>query len=198
MAEPEVPIDEQLNRQQLARNQLDISPYQTMQAQANADAANLIQQINPDAQVEVFERVLRGEKYNYDTGLWEKKYKTFINDDCLSEIMPIVRAIVCLNTTISNLDDDEVRNIIIELNDELSILFRLKYKEFGIEKANLSTICNMICRMAYMALKRGYMKGDKELIKGTTIRHEQIHVGMPQRKDSVWSAFPNPFNLKRS
>jgi hypothetical protein len=46
--------------------------------------------------------------------------------------------------------------------------------------------------MAFMSLKRAFEGGDAKLVKGTTVRHEQMYVNAPQKKDSIFTKI-NPF-----
>jgi len=178
--------------QEIPVQQLDMPPYQQMSAQANQMASDMISQIDPAPLVEMTDHYLRGDVWDRNKQEWLAKYKPYMNDLGISRIIATLRPIASINTTISYLEDWEVRNIIIELNDELAALLTLEWKTFEAQKPYLTSICNMICRMAFMSLKRAFEGGDAKLVKGTTVRHEQMYVNAPQKKDSIFTKI-NPF-----
>lgn len=148
--------------------------------QGNLDA-NFVQQINPEIVVENIFHSLSGEVWDYKEGKWVRKLKPFLNELGVNTVITVVRSIVNQNTTMSNLDSKIISNIIVSLGDELACLFMLNWKDFDIEKANLTPIVKVIQNMAYFALMRAYLEGERDLFKNTVRSAEQYaYRGQPE------------------
>lgn len=157
------------------------------------DEASLVKETRPEKVIDKIEHILKGEEYNEKEETWEKKYDPLINNVGIRSIMIDVKAVVNQNTILSNLRDDEIRNIIISLGDTVIMKLMMRREEFEVDYAELSSIVYLVCNMSYMALKRGYFEGERKFLKTTT--QEKIGImqypGMqPQRK-----GFTDRFNI---
>lgn len=137
------------------------------------DSANFVAQIDPSKVVEELYHALSGEVYDYKNKTWTRKLKPFLNEGGVNTIITRVRAIVNQNTTMSNLDDERIHKIIVAIGDELDILLFLKYEEFEVDKANLTTIVSMVQEMVYCSLMRAWLEGERDMFKDTIRSAEQ-------------------------
>ena len=65
------------------------------------------------------------------------------------------------NTIYSDLTEKEIENLTMQLSRQLIILLRTKYKAYGIDKADLTTVKNIVLTTAFIALKRSLHGGER-------------------------------------
>jgi hypothetical protein len=142
------------------------------------DSANFVAQIDPSKVVEELYHNLSGEVYDYKNKAWIKGANYYLNERGVNIITTRVRAIVNQNTTMSNLDEETIRKIMVSIGDELAILLFLKYEEFEVDKAKLTSIVSMVQEMIYCSLMRAWLEGERDMFKDTIRSAEQSVVRM--------------------
>jgi len=138
------------------------------------EEANIIKQTDPKHIIEELKHVLRGEEFDEEKQAWVKVRKPLLNEKGIRSIMTDIKGVVNQNTILSNLNEQEISNIIVNLGDTLRIKLSANRKEFDINKFELNTILFTILNMSYPALKRAYAQGER--IWHKTISSEQRHV----------------------
>lgn len=123
---------------------------------------NLLQQTNPDVIAELLEHHLKNEVWNEDNKKWETKDNPLVNKKGINIIMTAFRGIINHNTILSNLSDKDIENLMKGLIDQIIILLYTRWKEFEIDKSNLTPIADLFCNSAYLALKRAYDNGERD------------------------------------
>ena len=189
-------MDQQaINQQQemaLAQQQqeeMPISPYAYPPVQQE-NTSNIIMQTNPDKILDEIEKALKGEIYNYEQKKWEKKDDAWLNKQGIGQIIIIAKSIINQNTIMSNLDDNEIEAMIINLGDELVMLLKMRYQEFEINKAKLTSIVNLVTRMAYCSLKRAWHGDEKKFLK-TSVRSMETIIQRPPAIEDKKLKMPN-------
>jgi hypothetical protein len=167
-------------------------PYVQEQMPPN-EAATLLEQTNPAALLVRFEHLLKGEVYDEYEGVFKPYCAPYLNSLGVSQVMFMMHGLINSNCILSNLTDSDVKNIILDFNDDITDLLILNYKSFAMDKRNISTIVGHCRRNAYFALKRGYLGGEKEFLKKTSkeVISTTTHSG-PKREQGVnnfWSLF---------
>lgn len=181
------------------------SPYDNMLNPQSGEAANLLSQINPADIIETLTHKLRGEKWLHKEQKWTKIDAgkdskgcainvRMVNELGIAKLMAATEGIVNTNCTLSNLKEDKVENITVDLGDELADLLAQRYREFEIDKADLTSVLMLCLRMSFFSLQRGFEEGDKNLIKRSIISHEHV-LFRPGEKRGFASSI-NPFSKK--
>jgi len=158
--------------------------YDMMPMQGSLDEASLVKATTPEKVVEHIEHILKGEEYDEEKEKWFKKYDALMNDKGIRSLMIDIKSVVNQNTILSNLEDSDVRNIIIALGDTIIGKIMMRREDFSIDRAEMSTIVLLVCNMSYMALKRGYIEGERKFLR-TTIQQKigvMSYPGMEQKK----------------
>jgi len=142
----------------------------------------VLKQTDPKAVADKIKHALKGEDFNEDTGQWEKLRTPLINDLGLASLMVDIREVLNQNTTLSYLDDKEVENMIVSLGDSIAAKIMMRYKEWEISKAELTTVHDSIVTPTYLALKRCWKQGERNWFK-TAISSKETHLlNAPQQE----------------
>jgi hypothetical protein len=150
--------------------------YPQQVLQNDQGTANLVQQINPMNELDGLEHLFRGMVWDDKNQKFVKKYGQLMNNKGVSFVMAELHSVVTQNTSLSNLDEKEVSNLIIDLATNLNLSLRANWKNFEMQKTNISLVARMAKRMAFLTLKRGYMAGEKSFIKTAHRSTEQLVV----------------------
>jgi len=164
------------------------NPY--MFQQPPPETASVISQTNPSKILEKIEHSLRGEIYDHENQKWIEREAAWLNKQGIGQVMIIAQSIINQNTIMSNLDDREIRNMIITLADELILLLRMRYQEFEVDKAKLTSIVNLVCRLAFCSLKRGWL-GDEKKFLNTSLQSREIITQRPMNEGEKKSRIPS-------
>lgn len=118
-----------------------------------------LEQLNPKPINEEIEYKLRGKRWNSLKQEWEDIAKIpdnkKITEEGIGWIMTRVESVVNTNSIYSNLDDEDIRKIVIHLGDELTMGLSLNYKKFNMSLLDVNRIPHLCVDMAFISLKRG-------------------------------------------
>ena len=132
--------------------------------------------LSGDEVAEEIEVELNGRK-NYNGKIMivnEFKHKhRLINDLGINSIKILIVANIGKGTINSNLDDDDIKEIMLRIDDILSDSLFQKWQEWGIEKTNIDTIKQTVINNCLYALKRAEENITSSKVFGT-IKHTQI------------------------
>jgi hypothetical protein len=142
------------------------------------DSAQIMKEADPAKIMVRIAHSLKAEEHDPFTKKWVRKegVEPYLNDRGISAILAELESLLNYNTTLSNLDDKEVSRIIMGYGlANLRKSLYLNHKEWGLRLENATAVLFIVLYPVYLALKRGYMKGDKEFLKGTiqSIVHQQ-------------------------
>lgn len=134
------------------------------------DTSQIMDKADPSKIMNRIVHSLRAEILNIETGAWESgTRKAYVNENGISNIIAQLESLLNYNTTLSNLDDEEVSRIILGYGKaNLRKAIYLNHKRWGIKLEDATTIMFIILYPVYFALKRGYMEGDKKFLTSTT------------------------------
>lgn len=124
--------------------------------------ADLVEKITPRLLAEEIEHKLRGEIWDRKKLKWiaPKGSKPYLNEEGIWRMMAIVTSFINDNTIYSNLNDEQIRSLILALSRQVISLLVIMYKAFEVSKADLTSIKNIILDSAFLALLRA--KGGRE------------------------------------
>jgi hypothetical protein len=160
-------------------------------------------QLSGEQVLDEIEHNLKGEIWVVDAegrGSFVTRYKALLNDNGVNAMMAGIRHVLNANIYLSDLEEEDIRNL--TLSSTIDAIFKLRqmYKEWGVDVANLSTIVNIIEFQTYAALRRAY-KGATMHFLITTQRVIEQRVDRPQmeRSQNIPSfSFFNLLGKKRS
>lgn len=126
------------------------------QQMINPSQADLVEKITPRKLAEEIEHKLRGEVFHFKKEVWyrPKDSKPFLNEEGIWRIISVVTSYVNDNTIYSNLSQEEISALMVKLSRQLIGLLQIKYKEFKIDKAYLTTVKNIVMTSTFLALLR--------------------------------------------
>lgn len=157
-------------------------PNSILQSQGEA---TLVKQVDPARLLNDIIHGLRGEikEENEEGGIiWNSIGKPLMNEKGVRAIIVDLSHTLSQNTTLSNLEEDEVGKITVECGKVVISKLAIRYAEWQVDKADLSTIVLTITQPIFFALKRAMKEGDKKFFK-TTIRSQETVNIMPRQQE---------------
>jgi len=164
------------------------APYM-LQNQQTVQAA-LLEQLNPNRVIEEIKRTLKGQTID-EEGKIIQEGEPLMNDFGIGRIISLLRSVVNINTTISALEENQIKSIAINLMDNVIDDLTLNWRVYGIKnESDRDTVHNIILNMVYPALMRCKRGGERGFLGRTTV--ESINTAPrfnPQKKEGFWSRF---------
>jgi len=171
--------------------QQDASPmFPVMPLQSPINDVTLVTQTDPHRLVEELRHKLKCEipVMNQETGQeeWQRPegITPLLDDQGINSVMADVYGIVNQITILSNLSEDDVSNMVIELGKVVTYKLSMNWKEFEIQKSNLSTIVLMVTNMCYTAGRRGMDGGERVFLK-TAVRTSETIINRPNQSQQM-------------
>lgn len=128
-------------------------------------------------------------------GSWAKTDDEWLNDDGVSKIMANIEPNVSQNIHLSNYEERDVSNMMLNVSDtiiETLLMGRVKY---GLKEAsNRNIIYNMCVNPSYASYRRGFKEGDKRFLSKTS--QDVKHTIEQTSKGGGWLDKFNPFGRK--
>ena len=165
--------------------------YPPIQSPINENT--LVSQTNPKEILEELAHKLRCELEVTDHESSDKSAKKWyrpdevrplLNEKGVHSILVDAYGIVNQITILSNLNDEDVRVMVLEHAKALTLKLAQTWKEFDIDKSNLTTIVLITTSMIYASLKRGLNQGERTFLKTAVSSREQIMI-RPKNMDSM-------------
>jgi hypothetical protein len=157
--------------------------YTGVQQQQKADLTRW--QLDPRDILEEIEHKLKGEiVMGVDAegnDIYGKKGEPLMNDEGINAIITLISARISKVIILSNLTEEDISKIMIAFSNELISLFFMKYKEFQIDEAYMSSITNYIEDIVYATLNRALKGGERDFLK-TTERRIESYSDKPEQK----------------
>ena len=149
---------------------------------------------DPAKIIEELRHRLRGETWIPVENKWEKNpdAEPVINEHGATELFNAIFVRVNQNTIFSNLEDREVRNLIIHLGDDLMYLLADNFEKWEVkDEEALNLIFANVLDIVFLALKRGYAQGERKFLSKVVSQQENIIHQPTQRKASLLGGFFN-------
>src|SRR3990167_10878754 len=171
-----------VGQEQVIHQNAQQQPY--FPPQSPIDEVTLVSQTNPHSLLVELQHKLRSEiaiEDQYGNKMWERppEIKPMLNERGVHSILIDAYSVVNQNTILSNLSEEDVSKIVIELGKSVTFKLAMNWKEFECEKSNLSTIVLTVSTMAYTALRRGFEQGERTFLK-TAVRTTETIMQRPQ------------------
>ncbi len=120
-----------------------------------------------------------------------KDKKGDMNERGVEEVMSILKFYISPETSLSNMDDNEIRNIVRALHKLLNSLFYENWQEFGMVENRISLITTKIVDNVFMQLKKSKNKALLDaLTKAYTVK--EFHDGSQKERKGLDISL-NPF-----
>jgi len=136
---------------------------------------NLIKwQLELDNILERCEHILRGDKLVFESGnlMWTPNTNpkdNILNEYGVQEIMRILSMYLNRNTILSDYDDAEIREKVLDFGRELSDLFFMKYEEMGLidleKRKNYPMLIREMVDIVHSSYKRALHGGEKRSLR---------------------------------
>lgn len=122
-------------------------------------------QLTPEDIITELENDLRGMTFDHK----EEKFITTgatpsLNEMGIREIVSIVRSKINKITFLSNLDQEDVTQITLDVNLSLISLLFSKFDDFELKKENIEIILDQVVHLVYMGLMRAYNEGERKFL----------------------------------
>ena len=136
---------------------------------------NLIKwQLELDNILERCEHILRGDKLKFNNGnlIWTENPnpdENILNDYGCQEVMRVLSMYLNRNTILSDYDDPEIREKVLDFGRELSDLFFMKYETMGLttleKRKNYPMLVREMVDIVHSSYKRALHGGEKRSLR---------------------------------
>lgn len=166
-----------------AQGEENIKPHlPTLQQQMQETQAVILEQINPKKIVAEIILELSGKEID-SNGEVVKIGEALMNKEGLRNIKIKLRSYINQGNVMSFLENEDIKNIMLKLSDDLSMDVALNWREYGIQSR---TVCDMIINLilvnSYTTLKRAQEQNEKRFLG--KISYETVGGASGQNKKS--------------
>jgi len=151
------------------------------------DRADLLDKIKPEIAVDLVRHRLMGEELV--DGMWKKVpalEKRALTQVGAWELSNMMLATATINTTISKLDNTEIKNRLLRISKTTQYLCVTNWTKYGIKNTSqLWFVHEVIFTNALVVLKQADGASIQELLKGTVTENRNINSGEPQNKGKL-------------
>ena len=155
--------------------------YTTPVYNQNSNDASLVITTNPNKIMDRIKHIFHREEWDEQQSKWIRPkddngvfLKPMINYKGMNSLILDCENIVNQNTIMSNLSDEEISRIVIELGDTMIDKLEMEADNFEVQESDLNTILYSILNLAYISLKRGFMEGERRFLKTSVRSTEQV------------------------
>lgn len=146
-------------------------PFFTSQ---NSDLVKL--SLNNDDIMQTLQIALNCLEWDSESHMFVRKKESeqLISNDGLNHIMLMLSSLINRNTTLSNLEKDDVRKLAFEFESEINFQQCINHDKWKIKKGNISSINIIAGNMALMALNRAKDGVEMQTLGGNTKTLRQV------------------------
>ena len=175
--------------------------YYYQQPTQNMNESSLVNATNPEAVLFSIEMALRGKKQVVnERGVYEwvipTDCKPLMNEKGINSLMVEARSCINQNTILSNWTEEQISKFIIRLGQTIITKLQMNWKEWGIDKAELTTALFAVTDPANAAYYRAKSEGEKKFLK-TNVRTIESFTSNTQGKPQGISGADNPLSFWR-
>jgi len=110
---------------------------------------------------------LRGEIWDIQQSKWVQAGEKLLNDKGINTIIALCKTIINKNAFLSNLNEEEINFIVLDLANDLTISLFVNSDEWELEseKGYQNLIIDKVRVYMYLGLKRAWNQGERNFIK---------------------------------
>jgi len=158
------------------------------------DGETIRWQLSSDDVIERLKLTLLNRTVEYDpeTGKTKlkKKGKPLMNEEGVEEVASVfLEPMFQRGIILSNFTDKEINKMMIIMRNKLILLLRRKWRKFGINKANLSSIVEVIDNVIFSTFKRAAYEGERRYLTTTQRITESRNIQESPEKKAGFSLF---------
>lgn len=160
-----------------------ISGSQTM-PMSDGERVDLIRyRFDTHSVLQEVERYLKGERYDIRLNKFVKVNEPILNKKGVNKILSQIQAKVNPVVIQSNLSEEEIRRLCLEIRKMVIKQLFLNYKEWGLNEENLVSdeIVYLVDHLAFIALKRTWKDKEREHMS-PTIQYREHHLSGDMRR----------------
>jgi len=135
---------------------------------------------------------LSGKKYDPKENKFMSVGIKLMNDKGIGAVSSIIAPYTSKNTFLTNLDEDYIREMILQKNVSINCLLATSGKNYEIHPEFMSLISEFLSDMIYFAIQRAWKEGERKFLRTTEQRRyviqERPDVVRPERKRR-WGLF---------
>ena len=168
-----------------------------------ARITNIVGQIDPATIIDNLDHALKGEQYRKETGEWimNASGKALVNDTCRGAVISYLNGILTNNTTMSNLDEKRMSNLMESIFETITKSFIVNLEEYGFvpkgekyemgiyenkgtpDTAKMTMVSNMVYKVCFLVFSRA-LKGQESIriFKSLSMSDSMNYGGMPEQK----------------
>lgn len=163
--------------------------------------ADLVEKISPAKLATKIEHKLRGEIWDEDKEKWvipqqngRSISKPYLNDTGIWRLVTLASAYIDDNTIYSNLTEKKINKIMLKMSMDIIALLKMKYREFEIDKADLTNVKDMVLDTIHFALLRA-KDGNERRQLGKNVTEQILSRNIPQEQQQKkgWFSLPTLF-----
>lgn len=159
------------------------------------DATATIERVRHDLKGEVLITKAEADKETGETvytQTWEQIGEKSMNDKGVRAVIKVLNMYINPESVLTQLNEDEIYKIIVNLDHNLNALFYARGKEFGLSNNMKSIVKDGICDIVFFALKKSlHGKFAESLLKSWSIDEQRFpDAKKPGFKDVLFSLSP--------
>lgn len=160
--------------------------------------AAVIERIDPLLVVDKVRHLLRGERYDFESGRWVPEewrtekignkflHKPLANDEGIGKLTNFFASVCNSNVTLSEFNKSEIRNLTQGYVESLADTITLNMRRYGIDIAEATSVWNILAVNGFASFKRGFMGSDKDFISKVSKEQSRVEV-KPESKKGFFS-----------
>jgi phosphopantothenate synthetase len=160
------------------QNEVELLSQQAPERDVNA----VLKQLDLSGLLRKIELTLKGMEWDEESEKFQKTGLPLLNDMGVHRLKTILRGILDTNTILSNLEDDSICDICVEMGETIIWLIAEKHTEYGVDISDRDLIVDIITRIVYTTLKRAQAGLERKTIREIVQVHELKRIDENPRK----------------
>lgn len=159
-----------------------------MDAYDDTGAASTLEVTNPKHVCHEIRQRLRGFEQDAFSGQWMTvpDGKALLTEEGIRSVMFSVESILNQNSVLSNLTEEVIVKMVVSKGDEIIQKLIMKRIEFGIDKAELNSILNLVTDNCYNCLMRA-LRNQERVFHKSTLSEQKVSYDMgPQPRRQLF------------
>jgi len=148
-------------------------------------------QLNADDILEFIEHELRGQDFDYTQRTWLASGEAVLNERGIRTIIGVVRHHVNKVMFLSNLEDQQIYDMMYNLSNNLAQLLFNNGDEFGLDwaRGHQSSLIDNVCDLVFAGLRKAYGEGERKFLGSHTRILHRIDESPQQTKQKRFGLF---------
>lgn len=130
--------------------------------------------------IEEIKHRLLGEVWDEENETWIQGTDPLLNEQGINDVIAILNSHgINKNTILATLEEQMVFKIMTALDFDLSDMFAINHRMYGIQTHKMTVVKDAVCNQCYFAMTRAIGGGEKKFLSST--EHRQYNFNTPMQ-----------------